>query len=204
MTENNKQIIAAFDFDGTITQKDTFIDFAKSSLSTSKFIAGLLLFSPLLCLVATKLIEGGLVKEKLFSFWFKGWSKEDYHNAAEKYCSTQFDTLIRPKALDCIKKHRQDGHQIFIVSACTEEVLKPFAKRFGIDEVNVLGTKTEFINNKLTGRFYGANCKGIEKVNRLKKIIPNRDSYIIFAYGDSAGDKELLSFADKGFYREFE
>lgn len=49
-------------------------------------------------------------------------------------------------------------------------------------------------NGILTGRFLSANCYGQEKVNRLLEKEPERDSYILYAYGDSRRDRELLAF----------
>ncbi len=204
MMVSEKPIVAAFDFDGTVTQKDTFIDFARFSLSSWRFWFGIFLFSPLLALVVLHAISGGWVKEKLFSFWFSGWTYEAYQEKAIAYCNQRFDQLIRPKALASIQEHLKKGHELFFVSACTEEVLKPFAKRLGIPLGNVLGTKTSVLNEKLTGHFEGANCKGAEKVKRLLSAKPNRSEYYLVAYGDSSGDKELLRFADKSFYREFQ
>lgn len=204
MKAKEKPVVAAFDFDGTVTQKDTFIDFARFSLSVSVFWLGIFLFSPLLTLVVLKAISGGWVKEKLFSFWFAGWTYEAYQEKANDYCNKRFEDLIRPKAIASIQEHLKAGHDVFFVSACTEEVLKPFAKRLGIPQENVLGTKTSVFNEKLTGHFEGANCKGAEKVKRLLAVKPNRSEYFLMAYGDSAGDKELLTFADKSFYREFQ
>ena len=55
-------------------------------------------------------------------------------------------------------------------------------------------------NGNLTGRFLSKNCYGPEKVNRLLRVKPERDAYVLYAYGDSRGDKEMIEFADKGQY----
>lgn len=66
---------------------------------------------------------------------------------------------------------------------------------------NVLGTKIEIdLSGKLTGNFSSKNCYGQEKVNRLLEKEPDRTNYILYAYGDSAGDKEIIEFADYGYY----
>ena len=204
MTSTEKPVVAAFDFDGTITSKDTFIDFARFSLSPVRFWVGLVLFSPLLVMVVLKLISGGWVKERLFSHWFVGWTLAEYRAAAQAYCDSKFEALVRPKARNCIEAHRNAGDEVFLVSASTKELLMPFAKRLGLWKENVLGTTVATENGRLTGAFASANCKGAEKVRRLLSVKPRRDAYRLVAYGDSAGDKELLAFADQGFYREFE
>lgn len=204
MKTTDTQYVAAFDFDGTITRKDTFIDFARFAVPMTRFLGGLILFSPLLVLVVLKLISGGWVKERLFAFYFRGWRRDDYCAAAQVYCDSRFSILIRTRARLCIADHLSAGHEVLLVSACTEEVLRPFAARLGIKPENVLGTRTAFLNGRLTGDFAGINCKGAEKVRRLLARLPNRSGYHLDAYGDSDGDKELLAFADNGFYKVFE
>jgi phosphoserine phosphatase len=43
----------------------------------------------------------------------------------------------------------------------------------------------------------------MEKVNRLKELYPERETYHLMAYGDSRGDKELLDYADERNYKLF-
>jgi phosphoserine phosphatase len=56
---------------------------------------------------------------------------------------------------------------------------------------------------RLTGRFLTKNCYGQEKVRRVTQVLPKRDNYILVAYGDSRGDKELLDYADVRHYKPF-
>lgn len=51
--------------------------------------------------------------------------------------------------------------------------------------------------------FTTANCYGQEKVNRLKALYPQREDYYLTAFGDSRGDKELINYADKGYFKPF-
>ncbi len=53
-------------------------------------------------------------------------------------------------------------------------------------------------HGRLTGRFSSRNCYGQEKVNRLLRVEPHRETYRLIAYGDSRGDREMLAFADEG------
>ncbi|MDR2690839.1 MAG: hypothetical protein LBB73_00825, partial [Dysgonamonadaceae bacterium] len=53
----------------------------------------------------------------------------------------------------------------------------------------------------LTGYFSTKNCYGREKVIRLLEKEPDRNTYTLFVYGDSRGDKELMIFADKSWYK---
>jgi phosphoserine phosphatase len=70
-------------------------------------------------------------------------------------------------------------------------------------DVKVVGTQIEVKDGRLTGRFLTKNCYGQEKVNRLLSLYPHRQDYCLVAYGDSRGDKELLSFADESHFKPF-
>ena len=109
------------------------------------------------------------------------------------------EKMIHPSRLNDIRRHQEDGNTVYVISASIDEWVAPWCKEAGID--HVLGTKIEVDGNGiLTGRFLSPNCYGQEKVNRLLEKEPDRDSYILYAYGDSRGDRELLAFADKGIW----
>ena len=67
----------------------------------------------------------------------------------------------------------------------------------------MLGTKVETRDGRLTGRFATPNCYGPEKVRRIREVFPDRDNYHLTAFGDSRGDKEMLDYADQGYYKPF-
>lgn len=198
-----KDIIVAFDFDGTITKGDTFLDFAFHAVPKIRFMLGLILYSPVLGLFLLGVIPGGWVKQKLFSFYYRGWTKEEYKEKTAKYWNQYFSVKVRAKAIDSINKFKTAGQTVVIVSASPDLFLNIFASRLGIDSKYVIGTKIEVVDGILTGFFCGDNCKGKEKVRRLIKVFPNREEYHLIAYGDSKGDKDLLDFADDSYYKFF-
>jgi len=81
-----------------------------------------------------------------------------------------------------------------------ENWLKKWCKKYNID---LIVTCLEIKNGKLTGKFSAKYCHGIEKVNRIKQCYNLSEYSIIFAYGDSSGDKEMLSIADKRYNKKF-
>jgi len=192
-----KETIAAFDFDGTITRKDTLLEFIKFSKGTFRFYFCFILFLPLLIAMKLKLLPNWKVKQLVFTHLYKGVSLEVFN----KWCF-DFNIVTRQKAIDALKLHRESNDKIIIVSASIENWVKPWADKMGIN--TVLATKIETDKNGLvTGKFLTKNCYGQEKVNRILEIFPNRNDYKLIAYGDSRGDKELIEFADEGFYRRF-
>jgi len=195
------QNIAVFDFDGTITRKDTLLEFIKFSKGNCRFYLGFLLFSPLLVAMKLKIYPNWKAKQKLFSYFYKDISIEQFNEWGNGF-SAEIDKIVRQKAIETIKSHKEKGVKVIIISASVENWIKPWAKKTGIDII--LATKIETDKNGLlTGKFLTKNCYGQEKVNRLLEVFPNRNNYKFIVYGDSRGDKELIEFADEGFYNKF-
>ncbi len=193
-----KRRIAVFDFDGTITSKDTFIEFILFSKGMISFGLGLVLYSPYIIAFKLGLYPNYKAKEKLFAYFFKGMKFEDFKNLGEVF-SNKTDNIIRESTRQKIKDHINKCDDIFVISASIEEWVRPWCMQNGIK--NVLCTKIEVDSNGyITGKFLTKNCYGQEKVNRLLELEPNREEYYLYAYGDSRGDKEIIEFADKGEY----
>ena len=189
-----KETVAVFDFDGTITQQDTLLEFIKFSRGKRRFYFGFLLFSPLLVAMKLKLYPNGKAKQRLFSYFYKGTAIEKFNSWCRAFRS-EIDKVVRPKALEALKAHRENGDKVVIISASIENWIKPWAEQAGI--ATVLATKIETDkNNLLTGKFLTKNCYGQEKVNRLLEELPNRSDYRLVVYGDSLGDRELIEFAE--------
>lgn len=194
--------IAVFDFDGTITRRDTLTGFLQFTHGW-RFYAGFALLLPVLVLYKLGLVRNCTAKRIVFSLFFKGWSAERFDKACHEFI-LRIET--RPAALAAIRKHLQQGDTVVIVSASIENWVRPWAETNGIG--TVLGTRIEIdAQGRITGRFLTPNCYGTEKVNRLEQRFPelihNRGSICVTAYGDSRGDRELLAFADRGYYKTF-
>jgi len=193
--------LALFDFDGTITTDDSLIKFIRFVLGDLKTLGGMVFLSPMLTAYKLKLIPNYRAKQIMLSYFFKGMDEQQFQKVAEEYSLKFIDSIIRQKAIERIKWHKEQGHTVVIVSASVECWLKGWCEK---NNVELIGTKLEFKNNKFTGKFSTKNCYGIEKVNRIKQIYNLSDYRTIFAYGDSSGDKEMLAIADKKYYKYFE
>lgn len=197
-----QETIVVFDFDGTITKKDTLIEFIKFTKGEWNFYAGFLLFSPLLIAMKLRIYPNWKVKQQLFSYFFKGVSSNNFNTWGKNF-SIEIDKMVDNRAIKAIKLHSEKGNKIIIISASIENWILPWATQNWIS--STLATKVEIDErNLLTGKFLTKNCYGQEKVNRFLAIFPKRDEYKLVAYGDSLGDKELLEFADESFYNKFE
>jgi len=185
-----KQKIVIFDFDGTLTTNDTLIAFIRNACGNAAFVCGFLLHLPLLVLMKLRLYDNGKTKERVFSYFFRGWTEERFTQACGAFAASHRH-LLRQQTVNILRQAQQDGARVLIVTASIDRWVQPF-----FPDVEVLGTQVEVNNGLLTGRFQTPNCYGAEKVRRVKECI--KEASHITAYGDSRGDRELLAWADKG------
>jgi HAD superfamily hydrolase (TIGR01490 family) len=185
-----KQLFA-FDFDGTLTTRDTLIAFIRYACGTPRFLLGFLLHAPLLVLMKLRLYSNGKAKQRLFSWFFRGMPLEAFDALCQSFASTHRH-LLRPETVCLLQQALSEGAEVLVVSASIDNWVQPF-----FPTVTVLGTQIEVIDGRLTGRFLTPNCYGQEKVRRIVALHPDRSAYRLTAYGDSRGDRELLAFADE-------
>lgn len=190
--------IVAFDFDGTLTKKDSFLEFIKFSKGRMKFYINLPVMAFLWVAFKLNLIKRDKAKEMVFGIFFKGMPLSKF----DSYCnlfSQRIDDFLRKQSIETIKNYSGNDSKVIIISASIENWIQPWALKNGIK--TVLGTKVA-VDSKglLTGEFSSKNCRRIEKVNRLLIQFPNRNEYKLIAFGNSLGDKELIKFADEGLW----
>lgn len=195
-----EQSVAAFDFDGTITYKDSFPAFLFYAVGPAKAIWNFFLSSPLLICYALKLVSRQKAKEGVLTRFFKGWPVEKLAQIGEGFAREKIPQTIRPEALERLKWHQGRGDCLALVSASIDIYLRPWGKSMGFD--HILTSRVEVDRDgKVTGFLIGSNCRSEEKVRRLEESVGPIDEYELFAYGDSDGDQELLEAADHSFYR---
>lgn len=192
--------LALFDFDGTITYKDSFLEVIKFHKGTSAFYKGLLLMSPVLVLYKLKVIPNWKAKEIVISHFFKGESLENFQKKCDEFALTYIPLMLRPKAVAKMKEHIQNGDRVILVSASAENWLSAWCRQMNIE---LIGTQLETQNGVLTGKLCGQNCYGPEKLKRVLQLLNPKDYNHVCVYGDSRGDKEILAIANDAFYRHF-
>ncbi len=190
-----------FDFDGTLTNKDSLADFIQYSIGKKPYYIGLFKLSPVLLFCKLGLIPNYLAKEKLITYFFKDWDFAQFKAIADKYALEEIDKIIRPLAMKKIESNKEQDHQMIVVSASMESWLEKWCDK---NQIEVIGTRLEILDGKLTGKFATKNCCGIEKVKRIKEKYNLNDFDVIHVFGDSRGDKEMLKIGDHSYYRYFE
>lgn len=196
---NKKPHIAFFDFDGTITSRDSMIEFVKFAHGEVKFYQGIIFLSPILLALKLNLINNQKAKEKFIYHFFKHLNKQEIDSLSTRFLAS-LDKIILANALEKIKWHKQNNHEVVIVSASIESYLIKWCQKH---QLHLISTKLEFKNQILTGKFANNNCYGIEKVNRIKEEYDLDEFKNIYVYGNSKGDREMLNLGTHKFYKYF-
>ncbi len=197
-------VIAAFDFDGTLTHRDTLLPFLARGLGWPKLFLALLQCSPWLLGFALRLIPNHVAKQKLLLVALRGKTTAQMDDWADRWLEHDFPGQLQPWTMAQLAGHQQAGHCCVMVSASPDIYLKCVAKQLGFDAL--LCTEMEVMGGHLTGWMATPNCHGEQKVLRLKAWMAERfgadfDGVTLHAYGDTAGDKPMLRMAAHAFYR---
>ncbi len=192
--------IAFFDFDGTITDKDTMLELIKFSKGITAFYAGFLANAAFLIGLKLKLVSNQRTKEKVLTHFFKGMELAGFQQMCDRFIDEKLSAFIRPGALHEIKTLQSKGFEIAIVSASAENWIRKWSDNLNISS---LASRLEVVDGKLSGNLAGLNCHGDEKVNRIRAAYNLSLYEEIYCYGDSSGDKQMLKLATRAFYKPF-
>jgi phosphatidylglycerophosphatase C len=197
----DKPVIAAFDFDGTITTKDILLPFLIFFRGKRTVYLSLFKMIPSLILFTFGKRTRQQLKEILLESLIGQMPITLIESFAEKFHEKHLPPLIRKEAQKRIDWHKREGHQVAIISANLSLLLHRYASE----------KKTDLISSELqidkrgtiTGQLQGLNCWGPEKARRLIEKYGPKENFILYAYGDSRGDQEFLALADYPHYRYF-
>lgn len=195
-----KPAIAFFDFDGTITRKDTLFEIIRFQRGSSALYTGLALLSPALVMMKLGLISKQKGKELVLQHFFRGTPVDVFSAQCTAFCREVLPGMIRENALQEIRQHLSKGHRVVVVTASAEEWVKPWSDALGVE---CIGTRLDVREGRLTGRIEGANCNGEEKVRRIRQAYELPVFGDIYAYGDTSGDRPMLKLANFGYFRKF-
>ncbi len=195
-----KRVVAAFDFDGTIIRGDSFFELIKLSHPPFQRCIVLLKATPFLLRYLLKLISNSEAKERLFKLLYEGISMDEAIFWGEIFQKNMLPEMIKMEAQAKLQWHQKNGHEVVIVTATFIFLLDKWCEEHGYE---LLCTEPETKNGKLTGFFANNNCYGEEKIKRLKAWWGKNPPDILYAYGDSKGDRPMLSLANFSFYRKF-
>jgi phosphatidylglycerophosphatase C len=190
-----------FDFDGTIIRGDSTTAFCRAEVPAARLVAAVLGTAPRIAVAPLSLAARARLKESLLTALFGGREAGHFRTRATEWALEHLPGMVRPDALDRLRWHQRQGHRVVLASGSLELLLEPWASVVGVPDV--LATRLEVREGRLTGRLHGPNCYGPEKVARLRQLVGGLDGLEVYAYGDSRGDRELLAAARHPAYRAF-
>lgn len=188
-------IVAAFDVDKTLTRRDCVTAFAEEVIGRNRLAIGLLRRAPS---AMRRIGDRNALKELVTEIVFRGRDRSAIDELGADFAERVHANWMRPDTWARLDWHREQQHRVVLVSASYEIYLVPLARLLGVD--TALGTRLESRGGILTGALEGANCRGPEKVRRLREWMErngvDRAAVELWAYGDSTGDRALLAASD--------
>jgi phosphatidylglycerophosphatase C len=192
--------LVAFDFDGTLTVRDSFAAFILWRTGAARLLLGLVRLMPATCRWLVD-HDRGRLKAAATRVFLGGLDLQQARAETEAFAAAKASSMLRPDALARWTAWREAGARLVVVTASPEILVEPFARRLGADRLIGTRLKTD-ARGRITGEFAGQNCRGAEKVARLRKAYGGGMS-LAAAYGDSAGDREMLALAREGGMKVF-
>lgn len=192
--------VVAFDFDGTLTTRDSFTAFLRWRAGGARYARGMRRLAP----AGVSYLfhrNRGRIKAAAVREFLLGVPKAELEAEARAFAETYAPRLLRPDALHTWRRWRSRRATMVIVTASPDIIVQPFARGLGAD--HLIATRLAFDSeDRVAGMFEGRNCRGPEKVSRLQAVF-GPDLRLRAAYGDTSGDREMLKIADEQGYRVF-
>ncbi|HEX6312970.1 MAG TPA: HAD-IB family hydrolase [Acidimicrobiia bacterium] len=188
------RVVAAFDFDGTLSTRDNVVPFLRAAVGRRRFALGVVATLPRLAAAAVADRRRDAAKAAIVRRLLAGYDARRLDEVAGRFAADVVAHHLRGETVERAEWHRRQGHALVIVSASFAAYLRPIADQLGFDAA--LGTDLEIgADGRLTGRLAGANVRRAEKVRRLDDWL-GAEPATVWAYGDSSGDRELFERAD--------
>jgi phosphatidylglycerophosphatase C len=191
--------LALFDFDGTITSRDSMFAFVWHARGPLRTLVGLAWLSPMLVAHRLGLVPSERAKILLLQHFFAGAPREQLTALGRTFVA-QIDGWTRPEARARLDWHREQGHDVVVVSASLDVWLAAWAEHYG---VRVVCTQARWEGDAFTGALATPNCNGACKEDRVRAELDLETYDFVYGYGDSAGDAEMLALADEVHFRPF-
>lgn len=190
--------LALFDFDGTITHKAMFADFMRFAVSRRRRLLGAAFFMPMMIGYKLGVVSGNTIRASVVRFGFRGARAAHVQAMGRRFSDEVLSTVLRPVALERIQWHKAQGDRIVVVSGALDVYLEHWCRQHGLD---LICSRLEMVDGYLTGGYHGSQCVGEEKSRRVRETCKLENFSMVYAYGDTEEDLDMLSMADKKYYR---
>jgi phosphatidylglycerophosphatase C len=184
--------LALFDFDGTISHRDSFLLFLWHS-DKLRFLFTCITHIPAILLYLCGRYPNQKLKELFLTKLFEKTDINSLEKSAEKFCDVTVPQTIRKAFWERLQFHQEGGHTVVVVTATPRVILLPWCRK---NNIQIIGSELECSPfGVLSGKLKGSNCMGAEKVRRIQEEYDLATCEEIFAYGDTPGDFPMLDLA---------
>ena len=191
---------AVFDLDGTLTSKDTLFEVLYFFRSRSSTYFNTLLLLPNFLLAKLSIIDSGNVKAKLIYKCLGKFDEKYIRSKANLFSERVLPKLIKPNMVARLEWHAEQGHQIVIATASLDLWVKAWCEA---NSYWVVCTEALFVQGHLQSVFKTQNCKGHEKLKRIKALLCEKSGELAYGYGDTAPDLYFLRECKHQYYKKF-
>jgi len=191
--------LALFDFDGTLSTADSMPAFLRHNLSAGMLTKGLFRWV-ISCakLLVTGEFSRDSAKSALLFACLKSQTPEALATSAAAFADQWLPQHLNPHTQARLQAHRAEGDRVVVVSAAPDIWMHAICQALGVECIC-----TEMARDAagyLQPTFKGRNCRGAEKVNRIRAVFSLNDFEEIIAYGNSSGDREMLELAHEAWF----
>lgn len=190
--------LALFDFDGTITFGDTFTPFLRYAVAPRRIAAGWMVLAPLIVRYKLGIVPATTARERVATFGFRGRREEELRQVGAAYARDVLPGVVRPNARERIDWHKAQGDVVCVVSGSLDLYLTPWCRQMGLD---LICTALEVRLGTVTGPYRHGDCIGREKARRIREKYVLQDYPVIYAYGDTPDDHDMLNVASRKYFR---
>jgi len=186
--------VVAFDFDGTLTRRDTLRVFLVQLRRPSAVAAAFGRHLPSVLRAYQGDQARDRAKESVFSDILGGLHEDEAEAVASSTAQAVVQSMFKPDVVARLRWHQEEGHRVIVVSASFAHYVAPAVATLGVDEVLATRWEVDPATSRLTGRFDGVNVRGAAKVDMLSQHL-GRPCRLEYAYGNSSGDVAMLAAA---------
>ncbi|WP_232313041.1 HAD family hydrolase [Enterovibrio coralii] len=181
--------LALFDFDGTVTNDDCFTAFVLFATSGKRKLAGFALIWPVVLLYKLGILPASKTRPIVAGAAFWRRKVETVDVQAKQFVDEFLAHVMREEALQRLAWHKENGDDIYVVSASLNPYLAIWCQQNGIE---LICSELEAVDGRYTGRYVYGDCSKARKVERIKHRV-NLSQYVsVYAYGDTDEDLAML------------
>lgn len=188
--------IACFDLDGTISYRDTLFPLVLRILRQRPLrLLRLLAVLP----AAVRFVfdhDRATLKQSLLRRTLRGMSRDSLRPVCETFVTDTIESGCFQDAKATIRRHREAGHYLVLMSASVDFYVPEFGRQLGFD--HVISTGVRFDGDVLEGTLTTANRRGEEKARCFTALVNARNDKDTFAYGNADSDLPHLKLARHG------